>query len=117
VNTTDTTGTFDESDKTAVFTYKKVGKIIPVDENNTPIPGADTPTYENDPDDPTKVTPNEPTPTVPGYSTDVPNVTPEDPTKDTPVVYTQNKYGLTEKFVDEDGNELSPSVTKGTEYK
>ena len=131
VKTTDTAGTFTDSDKTAVFTYKKIGKIIPVDENGTPIPGADTPSYKNDPDDPTKVVPNEPTPEVPGWTTDVPNVTPEDPTKDTPVPYTKKttpetpstpetpevKYGLTEKFVDEDGNELLPSVNKGTDYK
>ena len=122
VKTADTTGTFTDSDKTAVFTYKKVGKIVPVDPNGNEIPGADTPSYKNDPDDPTKVVPNEPTPDVPGYKTDVPNVTPEDPTKDTPVPYTKNetpaaKYGLTEKFVDEDGNELSPSVNKGTDYK
>ena len=122
VKTTDVTGTFTDSDKTAVFTYKKIGKIVPVDPSGNPIPGADTPTYKNDPDDPSKVVPNEPTPDVPGYKTDVPKVTPEDPTKDTPVPYTKNetpaaKYGLTEKFVDEDGNELLPSVNKGTDYK
>ncbi|WP_035172996.1 LPXTG cell wall anchor domain-containing protein, partial [Lactobacillus equicursoris] len=122
VKTTDTTGTFTDSDKTAVFTYKKIGKIVPVDPSGNPIPGADTPTYKNDPDDPSKVVPNEPTPDVPGYKADVPNVTPEDPTKDTPVPYTKNetpaaKYGLTEKFVDEDSNELSPSESKGTDYK
>ena len=125
VKTTDTTGTFTDGNKTAVFTYKKLGKIVPVDPNGNPIPGADTPTYKNDPDDPSKVVPNEPTPTVPGYKTDVPKVTPEDPTKDTPVVYTKKttpetpaaKYGLTEKFVDENGNDLVPSVSKGTDYK
>ena len=122
VKTTDTTGTFTDGNKTAVFTYKKLGKIVPVDPNGNPIPGADTPTYKNDPDDPSKVVPNEPTPTVPGYKTNVPNVTPEDPTKDTPVPYTKNetpatKYGLTEKFVDENGNDLVPSVSKGTDYK
>ena len=122
VKTTDTTGTFTDGNKTAVFTYKKLGKIIPVDPNGNPIPGVDTPTYKNDPDDPSKVVPNEPTPTVPGYKTDVPKVTPEDPTKDTPVPYTKNetpaaKYGLTEKFVDENGNDLVPSVSKGTDYK
>ncbi|MDD6407211.1 MAG: MucBP domain-containing protein [Lactobacillus equicursoris] len=122
VKTTDTTGTFGDSDKTAVFTYKKLGKIVPVDPKGNPIPGADTPTYKNDPDDPSKLVPNEPTPDVPGYKTDVPKVTPEDPTKDTPVPYTKNetpaaKYGLTEKFVDEAGNELAPSESKGTDYK
>ncbi|MFR0541706.1 mucus-binding protein, partial [Lactobacillus delbrueckii subsp. bulgaricus] len=87
VKTTDTTGTFTDGNKTAVFTYKKLGKIVPVDPKGNPIPGADTPTYKNDPDDPSKVVPNEPTPKVPGYKTDVPNVTPEDPTKDTLVPY------------------------------
>ena len=95
VKTTDTTGTFEKSDKTAVFTYKKLGKLVPVDPSGNPIPGADTPTYKNDPDDPSKVVPNEPTPDVPGYKTDVPNVTPEDPTKDTPVPYTQDGKGET----------------------
>ncbi|MFR0610826.1 MucBP domain-containing protein, partial [Limosilactobacillus mucosae] len=94
-----TKGTFGNGDETATFIYKKVGKIIPVDPNGTPIPGADTPIYQNDPDDPTKVVPNEPTPEVPGYTPSTPSVTPEDPTKDTPVPYTQNQYGLTEKFV------------------
>ncbi|MFR0584031.1 mucin-binding protein [Limosilactobacillus mucosae] len=112
-----TKGTFGNGDETATFIYKKVGKIIPVDPNGNPIPGADTPIYQNDPDDPTKVVPNEPTPEVPGYTPSTPSVTPEDPTKDTPVPYTQNQYGLTEKFVDEDGNELSPSVNKGSSYK
>ncbi|MFR0606252.1 mucin-binding protein [Limosilactobacillus mucosae] len=112
-----TKGTFGNGDETATFIYKKIGKIIPVDPNGNPIPGADTPIYQNDPDDPTKVVPNEPTPEVPGYTPSTPSVTPEDPTKDTPVPYTQNQYGLTEKFVDEDGNELSPSVNKGSSYK
>ncbi|MFR0595158.1 mucin-binding protein [Limosilactobacillus mucosae] len=112
-----TKGTFGNGDETATFIYKKIGKIIPVDPNGNPIPGADTPIYQNDPNDPTKVVPNEPTPEVPGYTPSTPSVTPEDPTKDTPVPYTQNQYGLTEKFVDEDGNELSPSVNKGSSYK
>ena len=90
VKTTDTTGTFGDSDKTAVFTYKKIGKIVPVDKDGNPIPGAETPSYKNDPSDPSKVLPNEPTPDVLGYKTDVPSVTPEDPTKDTPVPYTKS---------------------------
>ena len=116
------TATVDNPDVEETVTYAPNGKLVPVDPDGNPIPGADTPTYPTDPNDPTKVVPNEPTPDVPGYKTDVPNVTPEDPTKDTPVPYTKDetpaaKYGLTEKFVDEDGNELSPSVNKGTDYK
>ncbi|MEO5288429.1 mucin-binding protein [Limosilactobacillus allomucosae] len=99
-------------------TYTPNAKIVPVDPNGNPIPGADTPTYPTDPTDPTKVVPNEPIPDVPGYTPVDPSpVTPTDPGKDTPVPYTQNQYGLTEQFVDEDGNELSPSVSKGSSYK
>ena len=99
-------------------TYTPNAKIVPVDPNGNPIPGADTPTYPTDPTDPTKVVPNEPIPDVPGYTPVDPSpITPTDPGKDTPVPYTQNQYGLTEQFVDEDGNELSPSVSKGSSYK
>ena len=112
------TATVDNPDVEETVTYSPNGKIVPVDPNNTPIPGADTPTYPTDPDDPTKVVPNEPIPEVPGWNPVDPSpVTPEDPGKDTPVVYTQAKYGLTEKFVDENGNDLVPSVSKGTDYK
>ena len=99
-------------------TYTPNAKIVPVDPNGNPIPGADTPTSPTDPTDPTKVVPNEPIPDVPGYTPVDPSpITPTDPGKDTPVPYTQNQYGLTEQFVDEDGNELSPSVSKGSSYK
>ena len=86
-----TKGTFGNGDETAKFVYKKLGRIIPVDPNGNPIPGADTPIYQNDPNDPSKVVPNEPTPTVPGYTPSTPSVTPADPTKDTPVPYTKNE--------------------------
>ena len=89
------TATVDNPDVEETVTYAPNGKLVPVDPKGTPIPGADTPTYKNDPDDPSKVVPNEPTPDVPGYKTDVPNVTPEDPTKDTPVPYTQDGKGET----------------------
>ena len=112
------TATPDNPNVEETVTYAPNGKLVPVDPNGTPIPGADTPTYPTDPNDPTKVVPNEPIPDVPGYTPVDPSpVTPTDPGKDTPVPYKQNEYGLTEKFVDEDGNELSPSVDKGSSYK
>lgn len=55
------------------------------------------------------------TPAVEGYTTDKPSVDgetvlPNDSSlnREYKVVYTQNRYRLTEKFVDEDGYELSP---------
>ena len=91
VKTTDVTGTFTDSDKTAVFTYKKIGKIVPVDPKGNPIPGADTPTYKNDPDDPSKVVPNEPTPEGPTTPSnpEVPTSPEEPSTPDTPEVPSQ----------------------------
>src|SRR5699024_1609432 len=55
-----------EKDRNQVFkvVYKKVGKIVPVDPNHKPIPGAETPNYQNKPEDPTKVTEDEPTPEI-----------------------------------------------------
>ena len=80
-----------DPNKTYTVTYKKIGKIIPVDKDGNPIPGAATPEYKNDPNDPTKVLPNEPIPTVDGWKPTASNVTPQDPTKDTPVIYTKNE--------------------------
>ena len=112
------TATVAEPNVEETVTYTPNAKIVPVDPNGNPIPGADTPTYPTDPADPTKVVPNEPIPDVPGYTPVDPSpITPTDPGKDTPVPYTQNQYGLTEQFVDEDGNELSPSASKGSSYK
>ncbi|WP_217937840.1 MucBP domain-containing protein, partial [Ligilactobacillus murinus] len=85
-----------------------------------PIPDAPTPQYPNDPTDPGKTTPDQPVPEIPGYRPEVPSVTPTDPGKDTPVKYVpieNAKYTLTERFVDEEGNEISPSVVKGTDYE
>ncbi|MFR0610848.1 hypothetical protein ACLUWI_10525, partial [Limosilactobacillus mucosae] len=63
-----TAGTFGEGDETAKFIYKQVGKIIPVDEAGNPIPGAATPSYSNDQNDPAKVLDDEPIPVIPGYT-------------------------------------------------
>ena len=83
------TATPGDANKEITIVYHKIGKIIPVDPSGNPIPDAPTPSYHNDPTDPTKVTPNEPTPTVPGWTTNVPNVTPDTPTGDTKVPYTK----------------------------
>ena len=78
-----------DKDKTVTVTYVPNGKIIPVDKNGNPIPGAQTPTYKNDPQDPTKATTTD-VPDVPGYTSSEKNVTPDDPNKDTNVVYNKN---------------------------
>lgn len=77
-----------QNDIERTVTYKQIGRIIPVDPNGKPIPGAPTPQYHNDPTDPTKVLPNVPVPNIPGYKPSVPTVTPTDPGKDTQVPYT-----------------------------
>ncbi|MEY8663115.1 MucBP domain-containing protein, partial [Ligilactobacillus faecis] len=113
-------GKFGKDNVTVTFTYAKLGKIIPVDPNGKPIPDAPTPQYPNDPTDPSKTVPNQPVPEIPGYRPEVPTVTPDKPGENTPVIYVpvvEDKYSLTERFVDEEGNELSASVTKGTDYK
>ena len=74
-------------DVNVTVVYHKIGKIVPVDPDHNPIPGADQPSYHNDPTDPTKVVPDEPVPTIDGYTPDQNSVTPVDPTKDTEVVY------------------------------
>ncbi|PAY51866.1 mucin-binding protein [Ligilactobacillus salivarius] len=90
------TATPDNPDVEETVTYAPNGKIVPVDPNGTPIPGADTPTYPTDPNDPTKVVPNEPIPDVPGYTPVDPSpITPADPTVDTPVPYTKNETPTT----------------------
>jgi len=98
--------------------YKPMGKIVPVDPSGNPIPDAPTPQYPNDPTDPTKTTPDQPVPEIPGMTPEVPSVTPENPGKDTPVIYNPvvEKHSLTERFVDEAGNELAPSEVIGTDY-
>ncbi|MFR0618371.1 mucin-binding protein, partial [Limosilactobacillus mucosae] len=87
------TATVDNPDVEETVTYAPNGKLVPVDPNGNPIPGADTPTYPTDPNDPTKVVPNEPIPDVPNWTPVDPSpVTPSNPGEDTPVPYTQNQY-------------------------
>ncbi|MEY8435483.1 LPXTG cell wall anchor domain-containing protein, partial [Streptococcus hyointestinalis] len=75
-----------QEDIEAVVTYKTVGKLIPIDETGVPIPNVPTPSYDNDPNDPTKVIiPN--VPEIPGYVTPSKPGEPTDPTQDTPIVY------------------------------
>lgn len=66
-----------------------------MDEASNPIPGANTPSYQNDPTNPTKVVPNQTMPTVPGYTPSTSTVTPADPTWDTPVTYIKNQTPTT----------------------
>ncbi|WP_237752281.1 mucin-binding protein [Ligilactobacillus salivarius] len=104
------TATPDNPDVEETVTYVPNGKLVPVDPNGTPIPGADTPTYPTDPNDPTKVVPNEPIPDVPGYTPVDPSpVTPTDPGKDTPVPYVQVVTGTIKYVDDTTGKTLSSS--------
>ncbi|MCT3624649.1 YSIRK-type signal peptide-containing protein, partial [Lactobacillus acidophilus] len=104
--------------------YKKVGKIIPVDPDGKLIPDAPTPSYKNDPINPTKVIPDEPVPTIPDYKPNTPSVTPVDPTKDTPVPYTKNPEVINGKVIYIDDttdetlktDELRGSIGKKIDY-
>ena len=97
-------------DTTITVTYTPVSNIVPVDPSGKEIPNAPTPKYTNDPQDPTKVTPNETVPDVPGYTPKQSTVTPQDPTKPTNVTYTPNDktkdITRTIHFVDQNGNKL-----------
>ncbi|WP_035460404.1 mucin-binding protein, partial [Ligilactobacillus apodemi] len=71
-----------------------------------------------DPDDPTKVVPNEPVPEIPGKTPETPTVTPNDPTKDTEVVYASQKAVI--NYIDQDNNDsilASDSVVGASDEK
>ena len=87
-NVKDVTLTHDDNSYIVTVRYAKNGKIIPVDPNGHPIPNVPQPQYPTDPNNPAKVTPDEPVPNIPGMTPSVPTVTPTDPGKDTPVPYT-----------------------------
>ncbi|MCD7125007.1 LPXTG cell wall anchor domain-containing protein [Limosilactobacillus caviae] len=93
-----------DKDSVETITYAPNGHIIPVDQTGTPIPGADHPVYPTDPNDPTKVTPNEPVPTVPGYTPEQETVTPVDPGTNTPVIYDRGTTPVTPEQPETPGN-------------
>ena len=111
------TVTTDKPTAESQIVYKKVGKIIPVDENNIPIPNAPTPDYSNDPNDATKVTSKETTPSIPGWHLKYNGqgtVTPNDPTKDTKVVYVRDPASATITYIDDTtGKTLKTSTADG----
>ncbi|MBB1110750.1 YSIRK signal domain/LPXTG anchor domain surface protein, partial [Limosilactobacillus sp. pH52_RY] len=105
---------------TQTVIYHQVGKIIPVDPSGKPIPNVPQPPYTNDPNNPTKVTPNEPVPDIPGYVPSVPTVTPNDPTKNTTVIYNNTETAIVnyvdqsenDKLITTSGDLTGPSGTK-----
>ena len=112
------TATVDNPNVEETVTYAPNGKLIPVDPNGTPIPGANTPTYTTDPKDPTKIL----NPTVPSVDGWQPkdkqpgdSITPNDPGKDTKVPYVQVVSGTIKYIDDTTGKELSSeNLVKGT---
>lgn len=85
-------------------TYHPMGKIIPVDKNGNPIPGSETPIFNNDSNDPTKATTTD-SPIIPGYHLDNPDessITPDDPGNDRKVVYVADTQNLVVQVFDKD---------------
>ncbi|WP_438361112.1 mucin-binding protein, partial [Limosilactobacillus kribbianus] len=68
--------------------YQKLGQIVPVDQNGKQIGTGQT--YQNDPNDPTKIAENQTVPSVDGYTPTNSTVTPIDPGANTTVIYTKN---------------------------
>ena len=84
--------------------YHPMGHIIPKDKSGNPIPGAETPIFNNDPNDPTKGSTTK-SPIIRGYHLETPSdsaITPDEPGKDRPVVYVADKQQLILKVHDED---------------
>ncbi|WP_260983183.1 mucin-binding protein [Lactobacillus johnsonii] len=101
--------------------YATIGKIIPVDPNGNPIPGADQPQFPNDPNDPSKSNPGE-KPNVPGWTPEDSNPTvnpsPKGPGENVNVTYVQEAelktwkkdVSLTVKYVNSDGSQFTGTV-------
>ena len=71
--------------------YHPMGHIIPIDKSGKKIPGAETPIFNNDPNDPTKGSTTN-SPIITGYHLETPSdsaITPDEPGKDRPVVYVE----------------------------
>ena len=112
------TATVDNPNVEDTVNYAPNGKLIPVDPNGKPIPGADTPTYTTDPKNPTKVL-NLTVPSIDGWEPKDKrpgdSITPKDPGRDTPVPYDQVVSGTIKYIDDTTGKELSSeNLKKGT---
>lgn len=86
--------------------YHPMGHIIPIDKSGNPIPGAETPIFNNDPNDPTKGSTTK-SPIIPGYHLETPSdsaITPDEPGKDRPVVYVADTQELKVQVFDLDGD-------------
>ena len=84
--------------------YHPMGHIIPIDKSGNKIPGAETPIFNNDPNDPTKGSTTK-SPIIRGYHLETPSdsaITPDEPGKDRPVVYVADTQELILKVHDED---------------
>lgn len=90
-------------DAEIAVTYQKLGGFVPVDVNGKPIDGLSTISYENDPDDPTKILSNQKVPKIPGYQAAQDTITPSDPFEDTKTIYKAlNNTQI--NFIDQDDN-------------
>lgn len=69
--------------------YRRLGRIIPIDENGQEIAGANQPVYQNDPADPTAPLANQPVPNLVDYAAEVTTITPDDGGLNTKVIYRQ----------------------------
>ena len=84
-------------------TYQKLGGFVPVDASGNPIDGLATISYENDPDDPTKILSEQKVPQIPGYQAAQDTITPSDPFKDTKTIY-KSLNNTQINFIDQDDN-------------
>lgn len=86
--------------------YHPMGHIIPIDKSGKKIPGAGTPIFNNDPNDPTKGSTTS-SPIIPGYHLETPSdsaIAPDEPGKDRPVVYVADTQELKVQVFDLDGD-------------